>query len=65
MSILLGFTDAKFDALTGRLSIKPVNIPYLRQWLVREYKDGVTYTAEIKRFRKRRSKNANDLCWAM
>lgn len=65
MSILLDFTDAKFDALTGRLSIKPVNVPYLRQWLVREYKDGVTYTAEIKRFRKRRSKNANDLCWAM
>ena len=42
MSILLDFTDAKFDALTGRLSIKPVNVPYLRQWLVREYKDGVT-----------------------
>ena len=65
MSILLDFTDAKFDALTGRLSIKSVNVPYLRQWLVREYKDGVTYTAEVKRFRKRRSKNANDLCWTM
>ena len=60
--IALDFTDARFDALTGCLTIKPVNLPMLRQWLLREYKDGATYTAEIKRFRKRRSKNANDLC---
>ena len=63
--ILLDFADARFDALTGTLTIRPKNLPMVRQWLLREYKDGVTYTAEIKRFRKRRSKNANDLCWAM
>lgn len=63
--IALDFTDARFDVLTGTLRIKPVNLPMVRQWLLREYKDGATYTAEIKRFRKRRSKNASDLCWAM
>ena len=63
--ILLDFTDARFDALTGTLCIRPKNLPMVRQWLLREYKDGVTYTAEIKRFRKKRSKNANDLCWVM
>ena len=63
--ILLDFDDARFDALTGTLTIRPKNLPMVRQWLLREYKDGTTYTAEIKRFRKRRSKNANDLCWAM
>lgn len=65
MSVLIDFTDAKFDAITGRLSIKPVNLPMTKQWLVREYKPGITYTAELKRFRKHRSKNANDMCWAM
>ena len=65
MSVLIDFTDAKFDAITGRLSIKPVNLPMVRQWLLREYRDGVTYTAELKRMRKRRSRNANDMCWAM
>lgn len=63
--ILLDFTDAEFDSSTGRLSIKPVNIPLVRQWLLREYDSRRTYTAEIKRFRKKRSKNANDMCWAM
>lgn len=63
MSILLDFTDAKFDALTGRLSIKPVNVPYVRQWLMKEYQADKIYTAEIKRFRKKRSKNANAFCW--
>ena len=36
--IALDFTDARFDALTGCLTIKPVNLPMLRQWLLREYK---------------------------
>lgn len=63
--ILLDFTDAEFDGSTGRLSIKPVNIPLVRQWLLCMYDSRRTYTAEIKRFRKKRSKNANDMCWAM
>lgn len=63
--ILLDFTDAEFDGTTGRLSVQPVNIPLVRQWLLKEYDSRRTYTAEIKRFRKRRSKNANDMCWAM
>lgn len=65
MSILIDFKDAQFDAMNGRLSIRPLNLPAVKQWLLREYRDGITYTAELKRMRKHRSKNANDMCWAM
>lgn len=45
MSILIDFRDAQFDAMTGRLSIRPLNLPAVKQWLLREYRDGITYTA--------------------
>lgn len=64
MSVLLDFTGARWDGTTRELCIQPVNVPAALQWLVK-HDQKKTYTCEIKEFRKKRSKNANNYCWVL
>lgn len=61
---LLDFTSARWDGTTRELCLKPINVPAVLQWLVK-HDEKKTYTCEIKEFRKKRSKSANDYCWVL
>ena len=39
--------------------------PAIARWICEKLEAGVRYTAEIKKIRKKRSKNANDLLWEL
>lgn len=64
MAILLDFTSARWDGTTRELRLKPVNVPDVLRWLL-HYDKTKTYTCELKEFRRKRSRNANDYCWVL
>lgn len=55
---------ARWNPETQEFCFKPKNIPATLQWIMRQDAKK-TYTCELKEFRRKRSKNANDYCWVL
>lgn len=55
---------ARWNPETQEFCFSPKNVPEALRWLMKQDKEK-TYTCEIKEFRRKRSKNANDYCWVL